>query len=155
LLCEGTRAIHNKQLGFSSILSSANSKRRHHRIGDEHLTKTSMAFFFLCCGRFRSEARSAGKQIANIMKHLGSTISRQIKNQTKTRQNSDDTQIFRPDLRFASRKNSKTTQKKGPNPQPKTPKKPQNFPWTRRKNPTCHEKCTKKQISKSTAQKTV
>ena len=89
------------------------------------------------------------------MKHLGSTISRQIKNQTKTRQNSDDTQIFRPDLRFASRKNSKTTQKKGPNPQPKTPKKPQNFPWTRRKNPTCHEKCTKKQISLSTAQKRV
>ena len=73
----------------------------------------------------------------------------------KTRQNSDDTQIFRPDLRFASRKNSKTTQKKGPNPQPKTPKKPQNFPWTRRKNPTCHEKCTKKQISLSTAQKRV
>ena len=40
------------------------------------------------------------------------------KTQTKTRPNSDDPQISRPDLRFASRKHSKTTQK-GPEPQPK------------------------------------
>jgi hypothetical protein len=46
------------------------------------------------------------------MKHLGSTIQGKSKHtQTKTRQNSDDSQISRPDLRFASRKHSKTTQK--------------------------------------------
>ena len=55
------------------------------------------------------------------MKHLGSTIQGKTKKtQTKTKPNSDDSQISRPDLRFASRKHNKTTQK-GPEPQPKHP----------------------------------
>jgi len=51
------------------------------------------------------------------------------KNPTKIKQNRNDTQISRPDLRFASRKNSKTTQK-GLEPQPKTPTpKTTGFTW--------------------------
>ena len=39
--------------------------------------------------------------------------SMEKKKQTKTRQHSDDTQISRPDLRFASRESSEPTQKRG------------------------------------------
>ena len=56
----------------------------------------------------------ASKQIKNIMKYLGFIISRQIINQPwKTLNSSDDTQIPRPDLRFANRKNSNANKERG------------------------------------------
>ena len=67
------------------------------------------------------------------------------KTQTKTRQNSDDPQISRPDLRFASRKHSKTTQK-GPGHNQNTHAR--NTGWL---GPRVIEKCTTKQISRSMA----
>ena len=58
--------------------------------------------------------------------------SKPNKNQAKQRRYAN----LPPDLRFASRKNSKTTQKRA-EPTTKNTKKPQDFPWTRRANPTC------------------
>jgi hypothetical protein len=70
--------------------------------------------------------------VQKVLKPLASETRQTWKNQhnRKKHGNSDDTQISLPDLRFASRENSETTQK-GPEPQQKNHTNPWGLPPTR------------------------